>query len=62
MTDLLIPQAVPKLLRIHGLTLLKLFCPHSEILTDLVVTGIGSLLMDTTDNVTLCLLHGLGII
>jgi len=58
----MVPQKVPKILTRHGFLWLELCCPDWGILTYLVLTWQGILLIDSRDNVILFWQPGLGII
>jgi len=57
-----VPQKVQKILTMHGILQLELCYPHAWILTSLVLTWNGILLMDSSAYVTCIWLCGLGII
>jgi len=57
-----VPQKVPKTLTKHGIQRLELCCLNLGILTSLSLAWNGIVLMDSSDNVTLCWLPGSGII
>jgi len=57
-----VPWMVPKWLVKHGIMRLELCCLNLGILTSLALAWNGIVEMDSSDNVTLCWLPGLGII
>jgi len=57
-----VPRKVTKTVMQHGIPLLELGCLKLRILTSLTLAWYGIVQMDSSDNVTLCWLPGLGII